>query len=48
MLEKVLTGPRTFYLWLLFLVCVIGACGLVYWQQLQQGLSITGMSRDVS
>ena len=48
MLEKVLTGPKTFYLWLLFLVCVIGACGLVYWQQLQQGLSITGMSRDVS
>ena len=48
MLEKLLTGPKTYYLWLLFLLAVIAGCGLVYLQQLQEGLSITGMSRDVS
>ena len=47
MLEKLLTGPKTYYLWLLFLLAVIAGCGLVYLQQLQEGLSITGMSRDV-
>lgn len=48
MLEKLLTGPKTYYVWLLFLLCVIAGCGLVYWQQLQTGLTITGMGRDVS
>ena len=48
MLEKLLSAPRTYYVWLGFLLCLIAGCGLVYWQQLQTGLSITGMSRDVS
>ncbi|MDR2799904.1 MAG: polysulfide reductase NrfD [Desulfovibrio sp.] len=48
MLEKLLSGPRTYYVWLVFLLCLIAACGLVYLQQLQEGLSLTGMSRDVS
>ena len=48
MLVILLTGPKTYYLWLLFLLAVIAGCGLVYLQQLQEGLSITGMSRDVS
>ncbi|GHU91510.1 Hdr menaquinol oxidoreductase integral membrane subunit [Deltaproteobacteria bacterium] len=48
MLEKLLSGPKTYYAWLLFLLCVIAGCGLVYLQQLRTGLTITGMSRDVS
>ena len=48
MLEKLLSAPKTYYLWLGFLLCLIAGCGLVYWQQLQTGLSITGMNRDVS
>ena len=36
MLEKLLTGPKTYYLWLLFLLAVIAGCGLVYLQQLQE------------
>jgi molybdopterin-containing oxidoreductase family membrane subunit len=35
-------------MWLCFLCCLIAACGLVYLQQLDEGLSITGMGRDVS
>ena len=27
MLEKLLTGPKTYYLWLLFLLAVIAGCG---------------------
>lgn len=48
MLEKLLEGPKTYYVWLLFLLLCIAGCGLVYLTQLQEGLSITGMSRDVS
>ena len=48
MVEKLLEGPKTYYLWLLFLLCMIAGCGIVYLDQLQNGLSVTGMSRDVS
>ncbi len=48
MVEKLLKGPKCYYMWLLFLVAVIAVCGLVYIQQLMQGLTITGMSRNVS
>lgn len=48
MVEKLLKGPKCYYMWLLFLVAVIVVCGLVYIQQLMQGLTITGMSRNVS
>ncbi|MCR5562221.1 MAG: polysulfide reductase NrfD [Desulfovibrio sp.] len=48
MLEKLLSGPKTYYLWLLFLCGVIACCGLVYINQLLNGLGITGMNRDVS
>lgn len=37
MLEKLLTGPKTYYVWLLFLLCVIAGCGLVYWQAIADG-----------
>ena len=48
MVEKLLEGPKTYYLWLLFLLCLIAGCGIVYLDQLQNGLSVTGMNRDVS
>ncbi len=48
MVEKLLKGPKCYYMWLLFLVAVIAVCGLVYIQQLMQGLTVTGMSRNVS
>ncbi|MBQ7457480.1 MAG: polysulfide reductase NrfD [Desulfovibrio sp.] len=48
MLEKLLTGPKRYYLWLLFLVCVIAACAVAYSVQLMTGLGVTGMNRDVS
>lgn len=48
MLEKLLEGPKAYYVWLLFLLCLIAGCGLVYLDQLQNGLSVTGLSRDVS
>lgn len=48
MLEKALTGSRGYWLWILMLLIVIAFGGLCYMQQLQYGLGITGMSRDVS
>ncbi|GFH63201.1 MAG: Hdr-like menaquinol oxidoreductase, integral transmembrane subunit DsrP [Candidatus Desulfovibrio kirbyi] len=48
MLEKLLTAQKRYYVWLLFLLCVITGCGLVYLQQLREGLTVTGMNRDVS
>lgn len=48
MLEKLLTGSKRYYLWLLFLVCVIAVCCTVYAIQLTTGLGVTGMNRDVS
>lgn len=48
MLEKALKGNKTYFLWLGFLLVLIGiAVGLVRWQ-IGAGLGITGMSRDVS
>ncbi len=48
MIEKVLQGSKAYYIWLLFLLGVIGVGVCVYIYQLQEGLTITGMSRDVS
>lgn len=48
MVEKLLEGSRRYYAWLLFLVVFIGVCAIAYIQQLQDGLGITGMSRDIS
>lgn len=48
MLEKALTGKRRYWAWVLFLLGIIGAGFVTYLWQLKQGLSITGMSRDVS
>ncbi len=48
MLEKALSGNRTYWIWILFLALVMLTGGLCYLKQLETGLGITGMSRDVS
>lgn len=48
MIEKVLKGSPAFYIWLLFLGSIVGLGGFTYLFQIKYGLSITGMSRDVS
>jgi molybdopterin-containing oxidoreductase family membrane subunit len=48
MLEEAFTGSRRYWGWVLALVAVIGIAGLFYSRQLQFGLGITGLSRDVT
>jgi len=47
-LEKALVGDRKYWGWLAFLIVVMGAGGFFYLHQLDYGLGITGMSRNVS
>ncbi len=48
MLEKALKGSPKYYIWIGFLLLLILGGSGVYMLQLMQGLTITGMSRDVS
>jgi molybdopterin-containing oxidoreductase family membrane subunit len=48
MLELALTGGRRYWGWIGVLCVVIGAGILCYGQQLEFGLGLTGLSRDVS
>jgi molybdopterin-containing oxidoreductase family membrane subunit len=48
MLEKALTGSRRYWTWVSFLVALVGIGFVNYLYQFQNGLGITGMSRDVS
>ena len=48
MFEKALVGSRKYWLWLAFLGVLILIGFLAFLAQLQYGLGITGMSRDVS
>jgi len=48
MLEKALKGTPRYYLWIGFLLVVMGLASGAYVIQLMNGLTITGMSRDVS
>lgn len=48
MLETALRGSRTYWIWVLFLLGVIGIGLIFYIKQFIVGLGITGMSRDVS
>lgn len=48
MLEKALRGKLPYWIWILFLLAVISSGFLCYLVQLDQGLGITGMNRDVS
>jgi Ni/Fe-hydrogenase subunit HybB-like protein len=48
MLELAVKGSKTYWTWILALLAVIGTAFMLYLWQLQVGLGITGMSRDVS
>ena len=48
MLEKAINGGRRYWVWIFFLLGVIGVGFLAYLYQFQKGLGVTGMSRDVS
>jgi len=47
-LEKALKGSRGYGIWVAFLLLLTGIGFFFYWKQLDYGLGITGMSRDVS
>ena len=48
MLEIAIKGSKTYWLWIVFLLAVMGAGAVVYIDQFMNGLMITNMSRDVS
>ncbi|HCC68839.1 MAG TPA: menaquinol oxidoreductase [Nitrospiraceae bacterium] len=48
MLEKALTGSRGYWIWIFALLMTIGIGFIFYLKQLNYGLGITGLSRDVS
>ena len=48
MLEIAIKGSKNYWLWIVFLLAVMGAGAVVYIDQFTNGLMITGMSRDVS
>ena len=48
MLEKAIKGSKTYWLWVLALLAVTAVGFMFYMRQLDFGLGITGMSRDVS
>lgn len=48
MLEKALKGSKGYYIWVIFLLAVIGAGSMAYLVQFKQGLTVTGLARDVS
>lgn len=48
MVEKALEGDKRYWTWIIFLLLIITAGFFTYLKQLNTGLGITGMSRDVS
>lgn len=48
MLEKALKGSRGYWIWIGFLLIIVVIGSFCYLQQLDYGLGVTGMSRDVS
>jgi len=48
MLEKAIKGSALYWIWLLVLLAVIGVGFGAYLQQLDQGLSVTALNRDIS
>jgi len=48
MLEKALTGDKKYWGWIAFVLLLIGTGFLAYLRQLDYGLGVTGLSRDVS
>ncbi|MBI3378314.1 MAG: polysulfide reductase NrfD, partial [Nitrospirae bacterium] len=48
MLEKALSGSKKYWTWIFILLVFIGIGTVNYLRQFQTGLTITGLSRDVS
>jgi len=48
LLEKVFKGSKAYWIWVFFLLLLIGVGFFFYLEQLKQGLTITGLSRDAS
>ena len=48
MLDKALTGSKRYWTWIFILLAIIGIGVLTYLKQFNEGLGITGLSRDVS
>jgi Ni/Fe-hydrogenase subunit HybB-like protein len=48
MFEKAVAGSRRYWLWMFCLLAVIAAGFFCYLRQLDEGLGITGLSRDVT
>ena len=48
MLEKALQGDKRYWGWVFFLLAIIFVAFLFYLRQFNEGLTITGLSRDVS
>ncbi|HDL19558.1 MAG TPA: menaquinol oxidoreductase [Bacteroidetes bacterium] len=48
MIEKALIGGRRYWTWVIFLLVVIGIGFLFYLHQFRVGLTVTGLSRDVT
>ena len=48
MLEKAITGDKRYWGWIAFVLLLVGAGAIAYLRQLDQGLTVTGLSRDVS
>ncbi len=48
MFERALSGSNRYWAWIFFLLAVIGVGFIAYMKQLNEGLGITGLSRDVS
>jgi len=48
MLEKAFTGSKKYWTWIIFLLVLIGVGGIFYLRQFNIGLTLTGLSRDVS
>ncbi len=48
MLEKAITGDKRYWGWIAFVLMLIGTGAIAYLRQLDQGLTVTGLSRDVS
>lgn len=48
MFEKALEGSKRYWTWLIILAAISGIGTLYYLKQLQYGLGLTGLSRDVS
>lgn len=48
MFEKALTGSKRYWAWIILLLAVIAAGFYAYMNQYNNGLGVTGMSRDIS